>query len=114
MSPPSPEATGDDAPEILTAQDFLARALDRLGIESVLDASPVDRARIMNAFHLERCDDAQTLWLSQLDLPEEQLKQVEDMLVVRGGEMRYMADLLLLGHCSTGQEIEGFESLMSD
>ena len=106
------ESSDNQPSEVLVAEQFLARALGILGIEDASDATSEDKARILTAFQLERCDDDYARWLP--DLPQEQREKVHGMLVERGGEMRRLAEILILGHCSNGQEVEGFEALMSE
>src|SRR5258708_1654646 len=106
------ESGGGQSGEVLLAEQFLARSLSILGIDSAVDASPEDKARILTAFQLERCDDDLVRWLPEL--PEDQREKVHGMLVERGGEMRRMAEILIVGHVSTGEEIEGFEALITD
>lgn len=99
--------------EILFPKDFLARALGVLGVESVSEVSPIDKARILSAFQFERAEDDWTRWLSRLDLPYEQVAEIDDMLVQRGSEMMTLAELLIVGRRTQGTETDGVEAFMT-
>lgn len=98
--------------EILNTRDFITRALGVFGVESALELEPREKARILEAFHLERCDDDWIRWLGGLDLSKMQAEQVHHILVARSSEMRTVASILI-GHECSGTDFEGIETLMS-
>lgn len=107
------ETNPHEGAEILTPQAFVERAVGMLGAASAAELEPHVKAQILDAFHLERCDDDWGRWLHEFDLPPAQVEQIHGMLVIRSSEVRTVAALLIGHECRGEEDMDSMTTFMT-